>query len=345
MKHRDSSLDIAKGIAIIAIVAGHVVRGIGNAGLVSKDAVGYLLVDRAIYSFHLAVFALAAGFVVKNAVEKRGATSYTRRRLADFAWLYILWSLLQGSLQVLLAGSVNNGQSWASVFDLIHPDSHMWFFPWIALCCTFVAFTRPWVSPMRAVIIGGGALVLSVAVWGLFGPVIFLQGHGLSGYFVVATIISLGTYQYVRSRCSIGVEATVGLVAGGAWLTLMVYTPAAGPTYSKLVRTAPNIAVSVLATTLGVVAVLAVSALLSRFEATAKPLAYVGRYSLQIFLAHVLAMAATRIVLVKLGVTDVTVHVVLGTAVGTLVPLVLWHLTKVALPWLWRAPFALSGGH
>lgn len=342
MSTRDATLDIAKGLAIIAIVVGHVLRGLGNAGIVAKDGGGYLLADRAIYSFHLAVFAVAAGLLVAGAVDRRSVGPYLRHRLVTFTWLYVLWSLPLGALQVVFSGSVNHGKDWATVLNLSQPQNHMWFFPWIAVCSLVVALWRPWLTRARAACAVLVSVALSLAAWGWFGPVIFLQGHGLTAFFVIAACVGLSAFQRLRGRLGVWHELPVFLTATVAWLLLMAMTPAAGPTYSKLERTVPNIAVSVLATCLGVVAVVAASALLSRVTVVAESLAYVGVHSLEIFLAHTLATAGVRIALSKIGLTDPMLHLLLGTIAGVVVPLALWLLTRRYLPWLWQAPKVLT---
>jgi fucose 4-O-acetylase-like acetyltransferase len=62
--NRDPTVDIAKGIAIIAIVLGQVLRGLSSAGILDAKTVQYQLVDRSLYMFHLSVFALLAGLFV-----------------------------------------------------------------------------------------------------------------------------------------------------------------------------------------------------------------------------------------------------------------------------------------
>lgn len=344
MSTRDATLDIAKGLAIIAIVAGHVLRGLGNADIVAKDGTGYLLADRAIYSLHLAVFAVAAGLLVAGAVDRRGVGPYLRHRLVTFTWLYVLWSLPLGALQVVFSGSVNHGKDWATVLDLTHPQNHMWFFPWIAVCTLVVALWRPWLTRARAVVAILVSVAVSMVAWGWFGPFIFLQGHGLTAFFVIASCVGLVGFQRARAALSVPSEAGLFLVGGIVWWAMMVWTPAAGPTYSKLERTVPNIALSVLATCVGVLAVFALSALLSRLRRVAGWLAYVGVHSLEIFLAHTLATASIRIALSKAGLADPAVHLVLGTVMGVVVPLVVWAATRRYLPWLWQAPKVLTRG-
>ena len=54
-----------------------------------------------------------------------------------------------------------------------------------------------------------------------------------------------------------------------------------------------------------------------------------GRLSMPVFVAHVPAMAAARIALQKFaGVTDLTLHLIVGVGAGIGVPLVLYKLAS-----------------
>ena len=64
---RDRSVDAARGIAIVAIVLGHVERGLASAGVLALHQAATL--DRLLYLFHLSTFAYLSGLFVRRAVE------------------------------------------------------------------------------------------------------------------------------------------------------------------------------------------------------------------------------------------------------------------------------------
>ena len=74
----------------------------------------------------------------------------------------------------------------------------------------------------------------------------------------------------------------------------------------------------------------------------ARPLAFLGERSLEIFLAHIVLTDIARHALTVVDVTDVTTHVVVGSIAGVLGPLALWWLGRRAhLPWLFALPHPL----
>lgn len=311
--------------------------------MVDNDATWFVTTDRALYMVHLAVFATAAGLMVRGSLSRRGARVYVRERCGDFLWAYLVWSILQGLLQYALSSVVNTSRSLASVFTLWIPTNQMWFMPWIALVTVLVAAAQPWRSRGRAALSLAGAAAVSVLSWGAFGPFIFMQGLGLSIFFFAGAALTHAGYARIRDALDGTGTMVVLAVSSTAYTLLIVLGTAAAPTTTRYERTAMTIGQGVVCACAGVLAVMALSVLLARTRAASRVLVYLGRRSMPIFLAHTMALAATRIVLTRLGVDDVLVHAVVGTLVGILGAVVLWRVTATRVSWLWRAPAVLTG--
>ena len=63
---RDRAIDVAKGIAIVAIVVGHANRGLSSAGMAIPHVE---TLDRVLYLCHLTVFAFLSGLFIRRSVE------------------------------------------------------------------------------------------------------------------------------------------------------------------------------------------------------------------------------------------------------------------------------------
>ena len=98
---RERAFDVARGIAILAIVVGHVLRGLAAADLVPRTSATVLEVDDALYVWHLTVFALLAGVFLRPGVERQGVAGYPRSRLPLFVHLYVVWTLVQAGVRFL----------------------------------------------------------------------------------------------------------------------------------------------------------------------------------------------------------------------------------------------------
>jgi peptidoglycan/LPS O-acetylase OafA/YrhL len=90
----------------------------------------------------------------------------------------------------------------------------------------------------------------------------------------------------------------------------------------------------------GTFAVIALTGVMERCGRAFAWVEYLGRVSLPIYVAHVLALSAARAGLVKgLHVSSTPVHVVVGTVVGVAIPVALaWGAERFRMGWLFTLP-------
>ena len=132
-KKRDAFLDVAKGLAIILVVIGHVIQG-------SSSSFDDLLGFKIIYSFHMPLFIFLSGAVASIAFDSALVTGGVSRVYAD-AWLkikkaairlllpFLAWCVLN-QLIYHHADSVMN----AMVLAFRRPDTALWFLLAIFYC-------------------------------------------------------------------------------------------------------------------------------------------------------------------------------------------------------------------
>lgn len=326
---RDASVDVARGVAIVAIVLGHVLLGLTSAGVLSREASA--VPTRALYLFHLSTFAYLSGLFVARGVERAGGRGFVARRIALFTWLYVLWGLAQGSVRAIAGSSTNTPTGWTDVIMLWIPEGQLWFLPWL-MCATVVAVVLgPWRSPLRAGLSLAAASVLAVVVWGLEPPWIFSRGWALLLPFLVGCRVSAAGHARLMGS---GVVRTAMIVLGLAtWAWAFSSPSVVLPTTHSDARTVAGIALGVLGCAGGTMACLAVSAVLARTPAVG-PFAALGRRSLEIFLAHIIAASGARVFLTRLGVGEPLLHVVIGVVLGLAVPVALAVLCD-RLGWTW----------
>lgn len=124
---RNAIFDYAKGIGIILVVYGHVVRGLMNAGLPMDKAL-HGLVDSIIYSFHMPLFFFLSGLFLLGSLAKRGWGGLVLSKVDTIFYPYIVWSLIQGLIEVALSGSTNGNVTLEQVFSLLwQPRAQFWF--------------------------------------------------------------------------------------------------------------------------------------------------------------------------------------------------------------------------
>lgn len=326
---RDQSVDVARGMAMVAIVLGHVERGLVAALVLPQDTA--LALDRLLYLFHLATFAYLSGLFVRSAVERDGPRRMVGRRFMLFAWLYLLWTAIQGTVRVAASSVVNTPVTLSDVLRIWVPEGQLWFLPWLVGVTVVAVAARPWLDTPRTVLVLSAAAVLAVAVWGYDPLYAFTRGWALLFPFLVGCVVAQSGHAALTRRP--GWATVVAVLGTSVWLWVGLGTSAVTPTTGGEGRTAQTVAFGVLGCAGGVVATLAVAALVARTPARGV-VSLVGRRSLEIFLAHIVVASGTRIVLVQLGVTDPWVHLVTGTTLGVVVPVVVASVVE-RLGWSW----------
>ncbi|GAA5108217.1 hypothetical protein GCM10023339_07010 [Alloalcanivorax gelatiniphagus] len=326
---RDQSVDVARGLAIVAIVLGHVERGLAAASVVPYDTA--LTLDRTLYLFHLATFAYLSGLFVRRAVERDGARRAVGRRVVLFGWLYLLWTVVQGTVRVAASSVANTPVTFGDVARFWVPEGQLWFLPWLVAVTLVAATTQPWRSRARATVVLVLAAVLALAVWGFDPLYAFTRGWALLLPFLLGCVVTQARHAAVARR--VGLVAVAAVTGAAVWLWVGLDTVAATPTTGGEGRTVQTVALGVLGCAAGTIATLAVAALLARTPALSV-VSLLGRRSLEIFLAHIVVASGTRIVLVQAGVVDPWVHVVAGTALGVGVPIGVAVVAE-RLGWTW----------
>ncbi|WP_404381683.1 acyltransferase [Knoellia locipacati] len=358
---RDRSFDVARGIAILAIVVGHVVRGLAADDLVPRTSPLVLEVDDAFYSFHLTIFAVLLGVFLRPGVEKHGPGAYVRSRVALFAYLYAVWTVLFGATRRVtdvaaetaeqgveqgvdavdpeaVAGAVA-GRWDGFVGDRLHAlllaDGPLWWLGFLVLVTVAGAVVRPWTSRTRAVASSVVVVTGSLLVWGWTGPWVFLEGLALLAFAWGGILVGRERLTAVTRPSRASWIALVGLGAGAAALW---FTDPMPPTSWLGPRTLNAVAWGVPTSVALCLGTFALSGILAR-RRTARPLAFLGERSLEIFLAHIVLTDIARHALTVADVTDITTHVVVGSIAGVLGPLALWWLGRRAhAPWLFQRP-------
>lgn len=333
---RDRTLDVAKGLAITAIVVSHVLRGLAGPDTLPRQSSTFLEIDDALYSFHVAVFALLAGVFLPAGVEKRGRLAYLRPRVILFTYLYVVWTVLEaGEKQLEAVGGGDPVDTAGFLQSFLTAYGQLWWLPFMVLASVAAVAARPWASRARAAASTTVVGLVALATWGWTGPWAFEEGLALLLFFWVGLLAGQERLTRITSSRWTRWVAVLGLLVGAALLLLTNPMPPSswiGP------RSADGIALGLVTTSALCAAVLAIAGLLSR-TALVRPLALLGERSLELFLAHILAITAARAALDALGVESLTAQLLVGTAAGLALPVGLWWVGRAAkLPWLFTSP-------
>ncbi|MBR8299728.1 acyltransferase [Burkholderia dolosa] len=321
MTARETSLDVARGAGIILVVYGHVLRGVVSSGLVPAGLPDALFAwnDYAIYTFHMPLFFFLSGLHVCSSL-RRAPHGFLWSKVRTIAYPYLLWSLLQGGAQIAMASHGTNHPF--TVADLVaigwRPFAQFWFLYALMLCMLAVwllaqrvpALARtPMSPPVRGWLAGGAALGLALGAttqWGILSTALMNWPFFVAG-IVASDVLPRWLERNSGSRaCAATAALFVAAVAlahafGGA--TSVWAVPAAFAGIALTLQLAHRHASS---------------------PARAGWLAALGCASMPIYLMHILVMAGVRIVLMRAGITNLAVHLALGTLAGVAIPMAVY---------------------
>lgn len=310
-------VDAARGVAIVLVVIGHVVVGLYQRGIVSEAL--FAAVYQRIYAFHMPVFFAISGMFVTATLARATVPAFLRSRLKRLFWPMVLWTYLFIAMKVAAGSLANSPAAPEDLLVLPVPGYlHLWFLWALLLIQLSLLAARP-------LLVGGRfppaalALLMAVGLVTALMPMTPMMAHWIGVALRAAPYFALGIV--------LGHLTPLERMPRGARLALaavFVLVVAAWPVLSGIRPLQLGLSMLLTLAFLAVLAGLG-NAAPGRLAAGAVAL---GRASMVIYLAHTIFAAALREALAAVGITDVALHVALGTGIGLVGPLALLWLAR-----------------
>lgn len=310
-------VDHAKGFCVILVVMMHSTLGVGEA----MGAEGFLHTLVAFAKpFRMPDFFMIAGLFLSQTIDRDWRT-FIDRKVAHFAYFYVLWF----SIQWILKGGLLEGQSLSVAIDrfalgLVEPFGTLWFIYLLPIFFLVTKLLRR--APLALVLLAAALLETARVKTGWTVPDEFAARYAyfFSGYMFAPRIFALAEWASAHRT-----KAVFGLLAWACADAALVFTSAHVADYRNL-ATLPL--VSLVAGFAGAAAVVAFARLLSELRWTGW-LGYCGRNSIVIYLGFFLPMAIARAAIVKLHlISNVGVASLVVTLVGVAIPVAFHGLVK-----------------
>lgn len=303
-------VDYAKGFCIIMVVMMHSTLGVEKAA--GSEGWMHYLVEFA-RPFRMPDFFLIAGLFLARVIDRDWRT-YLDKKVVHFAYFYVLWLTIQFAFKApgiaAEAGVAGTLEAYAIAF--VEPFGTIWFIYLLPIFFVVAKATRsvPWWMVWIA-----GALLQIAPIH--TGSIIIDEFASRFVFFYTGYIFAPQIFRLAELVIARGWLAGAYLVA---WAMVNGFAVFGGMADLPLVSLSLGL--------IGAVAVVSVSALLSKSHLMA-PIRYCGRNSIVIYLAFFLPMAASRTVLLKLGIIDDvgTISLIVTTA-GVIGPLVLYWIVR-----------------
>jgi hypothetical protein len=270
------------------------------------------------------LFFFLSGLFLVTSFQTKGFRRVIESKINTIFYPYIIWSLLQGGIEVILSAYTNGNVTTGEVLSLFtSPRAQFWFL--YALFLVFLTSLIPlYFFGIRVLPL---LFILSIAFY-LWTPgfdffinfdflssnlVFFLAGCVFqktkllkynSGYLLCVIALVAMTGQYFFHDAGFTSLDKGILLLGLAMITLL--------------------------------AIVSLSEWLSHFKFTF--VAYVGASSMAIYLMHILAGSGIRVILSNvMGIDSVVLHLLLGTTLGLLLPLIALKLINYS-----KFPYSFS---
>jgi fucose 4-O-acetylase-like acetyltransferase len=318
VRYRLHWVDYAKGIGIFLVVVGHVLRGLVNSSILQPSTLqGF--VDQWIYGFHMPLFFFISGLFVQRSLSKP-FKDFLLDKLYVIAYPYFLWSLIQIAIQKLALNYTNyrNQTSLGDIWQITYqPYQQFWFFYTLfAILIVYGILHKLKLSPIFFLIFA----VLLYCLHGLnvnFGSWSVLdlfRRHAI--YFALGVIFGSGTWLSVKSQIN---RFALILITLGGYIAVGL---------AVQFQLTENVIAIPLIAMLGIAATVTLAVLLDKFNFLFFVRGW-GIFSLEIYVAHIIAASTFRIALQKIfGFTEPMMHFFLGTAIGIYTPIALSFISS-----------------
>lgn len=286
------------------MVYGHVLGGLIPPHLFPDGPLAQWM-SYTLYTFHMPLFFFLAGLNVQHSLT-RGTRPFLASKTWTIAYPYVLWSLIQGGVIMLISRNANIPITASDLVAIWYrPMAQFWFLYALMIC------------HILAALIPNRTIMIVVAIVGLIAfmllpirPDLALTMHHLPFYVAghYATRIVMAWQPHGRTGWTmltvIAAAFTAAVAVGG-----------------QLSGFDANGIASLPACILGITSVVLLCKLLN--ETRHRWLALVGVMSMTIYVLHIMAGAGTRIIMQMLHVPPMPwVYLLAGTAAGVILPMV-----------------------
>jgi fucose 4-O-acetylase-like acetyltransferase len=300
-------------------VLGHVIGGLRDAQLIPVDG-ALAQIFNYIYTFHMPAFFFLSGLFAYS-LDKKTVGSFAKDLALKIYYPCVLWSALQVTAMNMAGSLLNHPQifDWGQIGSiLLGGVSQFWFLKALLLMqIVHYVFAKLADEKYELVFF---FLLLGCAAFPIF-PSFFTPFAKFGIYYGFGVLFSKAS---AWKNGTDGLLLMLAALAGTAWFMVSSYDFS----WRNLLEIGAPIYIShVPSALLGCVFVFSVARL--SFVRSFWPLLYLGRRTMPIFVAHVLVVAGTRIILAKgLGVTDPHLILFVALTLGVVAPSLVYEAAK-----------------
>lgn len=312
VRTREKWVDDVKVIACILVVLGHFFQSMTKANILPASDL-YKWFNTTIYYFHVPLFFICSGYLYQKYSKVNNVGSWCKnvsKKALALGVPYATFTTATWVLKKVFSSSVNDQIGGLGDTLFLHPTAPYWYL----YALFFIFLVTPTFSSVKAAAVG---LIVALAA-----KVLILTGGGYSVYAVSIVLSNEIWFVLGMSICVFNVQLkskkVQGTIGGLLFIVLSVAVHMMG------IR---NDAVSF---TMGLLACVAVISIVADYEDKfGKCMDFLTKYTMPIFLMHTLFAAPMRSLLLKIGIENAVVHIVLGLGISIAGPIIAaWIMKK-----------------
>ncbi|MCR5721530.1 MAG: acyltransferase [Lachnospiraceae bacterium] len=302
---RENWVDDVKTFACILVVLGHFYQSMVKSSIVPDSSFYGWFIDT-IYLFHVQLFFFCSGYLYQKYSEVRSVKAWCTniwKKLVVLGVPYLVFTFATWLLKKLFEGSVNNkaGSIVDSLF--VEPIAPYWYLYVLFFLFVLTITMRKKTEAYVLLII---ALVFKALPFFGLKTGIYLVGKIMADWiwFALGMAVAVGAVKICKMY--------LGVLTGVLFVAVSIVCHI----YGK-----HTLAIDFI---LGLLAVLAVISIATGIdEKREQPVfKYLSKYTMPVFLMHTLFAAPVRSVLLKLGVKNAIIHVVVGLIISFVGPII-----------------------
>lgn len=307
---REKWVDHIKVIACVLVCLGHFFQSMIKSNILQENGL-YLWFNQTIYYFHVYLFFICSGYLYQkfsNIDNFYTWKSNVFKKLIVLGVPYVTFSFATWLLKMIFASSVN-GEIGGGLLEilLLKPESPYWYL----YTLFFIFLITPTFKSKKTTI-----MWLCIAI---IGKGIAIVVNGISIY-AISTVLSNEVW-FVLGMCmcwySDSFLSRKKLCACLGSVTMCIFIIMSVIIYKKMSNT------SLISFCMGVIASFAVIILIIGIAIEENVVMdFLAKYTMPIFLMHTLFAAPVRIILIKMGVSNAIIHIIVGIMISIAGPIV-----------------------
>lgn len=323
-------IDSAKGFALLLVLIGHTWDGLGNRDLIDQSL--YQSVYEHIYVFHMPFFFMLSGFFVSVSFFKIQPFPFARIQFWQMIYPMVLWYYIFLTAKIIMGGYANEVGDTSMLLNSPIPGHwHYWFLWALMLMRVLIYLMRPvlinsrYFTPVLLVLLVTFIIVdrLPQSEWVVkwLAPAI-----SFSPFFIIGILIGRHNARIRPSNLN-ACLAGIGFVAMALLFSYLSEIGIDKLPISILMSLCSIYIFKWLGLQTSSQSNLQSKIQYPRIKKMMKWLAVIGVLSMPIYLAHPIFSSFVREALLLGGVTDVSLHMIIGTIVAVLGSLLMYHFS------------------